>query len=335
VADDEQQLHGALGDAADAPDVSVVVATYRRGASLLDTIGDVLANVGPRHELIVVDQSPTLAVDVASELDRLAASGHIRYLRVSPPNLPYARNVGVCRARGRVVAFCDDDVRVGPDFLARHLACYVDPTVGAVAGGVRLEGTDRDGCGSPLGAAVGQLLKDGGFTANFHRDIPCDVDFGMGCNMSFRRTALMAIGGFDERYRGNFLREEGDAFARVRRVGYRVRFEPSAKCLHLGAPAGGTRNEALEERLLVGFGNETLFFLNACRRRDLGWFLVRMARMIYGNMRSQFGWRQPGWAVRACGEILRGAASYFWRDPRELSRQSQMSGHRHGGVRAA
>ena len=303
-----------------------MVATYRRSASLLDTIGDLLVNIGPSYEVIVVDQSPAVAAQVAFALDRLVATGQIRYLRVSPANLPYARNIGLCRALGEVVVYCDDDVRVGPGFLAWHVACYSDPSVGAVAGGVRLEGTDHDGAGSAPGDAVGRLLKDGSFTANLHHETPCDVDFGMGCNMSFRRSALTAIGGFDERYRVNFFREESDVFARVKRAGYRVRFEPRAFCLHLRAPTGGARTEDLGERLFATFSNETLFFLHVCRRRYLGLFLLRMARMIYGNWRSRYGWRRPGWAARACGEMLRGAAIYVWKDPREVSVRSQASG---------
>lgn len=304
------------------PAVSVVIPTYLRGPMALDTVRDLLACHVSSAELIVVDQSPAPPSESANGLEELVRGGAITYIHALPPSLPYARNIGLRHAHADVIVFCDDDIRVGPDFLERHLACYEDPVVGAVAGGVRLLGADDDGCGSDPGQPVGRLYTDGSFTANFHHDVPQDVDHGMGCNMSFRRQALIRAGGFDERYQGNFFREDSDAFARVKRLGYRARFEPRAACVHLRTAHGGSRAADIEERLLVTVRNETLFFLNACKRRHLWRFLNRMARWAYSVWRLQLPERGPAWLVRAAGEMVAGAWSWLRDDPLELSRSA-------------
>jgi GT2 family glycosyltransferase len=310
-----------MHDIALKPAVSVVIATYGRGQYLLDTVHDLLRNNALRFELIVVDQSETLDPPTMSTISALCTSGQIDYVAISPPNLPYARNVGLGRARGDIIVYCDDDVRVGPDFLAHHVAAYRDPEVGGLAGRVLLEGAGTDGSTREHDEPVGRLFPNGNYSSHFHSEHAAEVDFGMGCNMSFRRTALTAIGGFDERYRVNFFREEGDAFARIRRSGYRVRFEPRAVCVHRRVAVGGARHADAPKRLLAMFCNETLLFLNVCSRREAGSFLVRMSSMIRGNWHTATGLRGLVWPIRAYFEIARALALFVFRRPDYLSRR--------------
>ena len=78
--------------------------------------------------------------------------------------------------------------------------------------------------------------------------------------MSFRRSALEEIDGFDPSFEGNALWEESDVCFRLRRQGYQIRFEPRAALDHLIAPAGGCREKMLWDS---GFSyqNETLFHI--------------------------------------------------------------------------
>ena len=55
--------------------------------------------------------------------------------------------------------------------------------------------------------------------------------------MLVRRKAFEEVGGFDERF---FLyAEESDLAARLRRRGWRIRFEPGARGVHPGGASGG------------------------------------------------------------------------------------------------
>jgi GT2 family glycosyltransferase len=266
-----------------APLASVVISTYNRSALLVDTIEMIVANEYPHIELVVVDQTPHHPEEVRLRLEESWHKYRYRYLRLPFPNLPVARNVGIRRSNGQILIFCDDDVVVAPDYVASHVRCYGDPNIGAVAGRVV---SAMDGALSHPSGLIGRLNRDGTFIANFHRSDRTDVDFGMGCNMSFRRSALTRAGGFDERYTGGFYREEGDAFARVKQLGYRVVFEPGAALEHLATAEGGCRKDRYVPRMYSVFRNETLFFLNCLDRRHLPQFVHRLLRWMYATVRS-------------------------------------------------
>jgi N-acetylglucosaminyl-diphospho-decaprenol L-rhamnosyltransferase len=71
------------------------------------------------------------------------------------------------------------------------------------------------------------------------------VDWVSGACMMARRTALEAVGGFDERY---FLYwEDADLCRRLRNTGQTVRYVPAAKVMHVGARSSDS-NRALATR---------------------------------------------------------------------------------------
>ena len=74
--------------------VSVIVATYNRGATLADTIESVLKSDYPRFELVVVDQTAHYPAAVERRLRALQERHGYRHLQLPAANLPLARNVG-------------------------------------------------------------------------------------------------------------------------------------------------------------------------------------------------------------------------------------------------
>src|SRR5256885_10298162 len=106
--------------------VSVVVATHDRPAALAACLAS-LARLEPPpggFEVVVVDDgSPDPPDDVlAAAADRL----DVRLVRRERSGGPaIARNDGVQQARGRVLAFTDDDCRADPAWL-RAPAAAVD-----------------------------------------------------------------------------------------------------------------------------------------------------------------------------------------------------------------
>lgn len=113
-------------------DVSVVIATHlvERYDQLLAALDSVHAQSLPPREVIVV-------VDGCAEVGRrLTERAGPEQVLVLPTNrgLSAVRNAGVARARGRWVAFLDDDAVAERDWLARLLAgCH--EAGGAGAGG--------------------------------------------------------------------------------------------------------------------------------------------------------------------------------------------------------
>lgn len=103
------------------PDVTVVIPTHNRLDLVPATIASVLNQQGVRLQVVVVDDGSTdgsgawLAL-LAARDSRIEIVRHER-----PRRLPAARNAGMGRARGRWVAFCDDDDLWAPDKLAAQL----------------------------------------------------------------------------------------------------------------------------------------------------------------------------------------------------------------------
>lgn len=105
------------------PSFSLIVATYGRAQVLEPLVASLLAQSCRDFEVIVADQNPddrvTPFLRPLSEAGLLAA-----HIRLDQPNLSKARNAGLSVARGRYVAFPDDDCWYEPGTLAaalRHL----------------------------------------------------------------------------------------------------------------------------------------------------------------------------------------------------------------------
>ena len=99
--------------------VSVVLPTYRREELLCAALEDVLAFKYPDLEIIVVDQTPEHAPGTRAFLD--AVADRVRLIRQPRPHVVTALNAGVAAARGEIVLFLDDDVRIAdPDFVRAH-----------------------------------------------------------------------------------------------------------------------------------------------------------------------------------------------------------------------
>ena len=183
---------------------SVIIATYGRDSFLVNTIRSALLQDYPGFELLVVDQSADHAPEVTTFL-RTVDDPRYSYHLVTPPSLPAARNFGLARARGEIAIYIDDDVVLDPGFIEAHVKAYerAEP-VAAVGGRIRVPG-------KPVSTHLLAFRADASYSGGF--DIPDEgeLETVLGCNMSFRRSALEEIGGFDPSYEGNALWEEFDA----------------------------------------------------------------------------------------------------------------------------
>jgi GT2 family glycosyltransferase len=292
--------------AAPALTVSVVIPTFRRPRY----VAECLAHLERLHtaplEVLVVDASPDPATRRVVE-----AHPGVRYLRneLGAGTTPESRGIGVAHARGDVVAFVDDDAYVDPDWLDELLAPYADPAVVGVGGRIvnGQPGEDREGLDR-----IGRLLPDGRLTGYFAADPgrPIEVDHLLGATMSYRRAALLDVGGVHGRYPGPCVCEETDIALRQRALGRRLVFTPRAVVRHVSAPYAG-RGDRFDRRydfyrrrnhqaMLVRVYGPTA---PVTRRhtwtvlREEGGRLRWMARALLGRVRGDDG-RRPGLAQR-------------------------------------
>ena len=102
-----------------APCVSVIVTTNKRVKLLAETLNSVLSQTYADFELIVVDN---MSEDGTREYVTGITDPRVRHFR--NPNfgiIAANRNFGIRQARGKYIAFCDDDDLWFPDKLDRQV----------------------------------------------------------------------------------------------------------------------------------------------------------------------------------------------------------------------
>jgi O-antigen biosynthesis protein len=199
----------------DAPLVSVVICTYNGAATLPECLEGVRALDYPRVETIVVDDGST---------DESAAISHsfgARVISTENQGLSAARNSGLLEARGQIVAYLDDDARPDPAWLTYLVRAFAT-TRHAAIGGPNIPPPDDTGVAACVanapGGPVHVLLTD------------TEAEHLPGCNMAFRREALLAVGGFDPRFR--VAGDDVDICWRLREQGMTLGFHAAAMVWH-------------------------------------------------------------------------------------------------------
>src|SRR5262249_26842141 len=89
--------------------ISVVIATRDRGGQVVSAAQSVLADSRGDLEVMVIDQSSTLATAEAVRRSDLTADPRFAYRKVSTTGLSRGRNEGTRLARSEIVAYTDDD----------------------------------------------------------------------------------------------------------------------------------------------------------------------------------------------------------------------------------
>jgi glycosyltransferase involved in cell wall biosynthesis len=113
--------------------VSIVLATYDRPDDLREALTSLTTQATKRPvEIIVVDNHP------ASGLTPPIIAGFKEVTLVSEvrQGLAYARNAGICAARGEIIVTTDDDVVAPSDWLERVIAPLSSADVSCVTGNV-------------------------------------------------------------------------------------------------------------------------------------------------------------------------------------------------------
>lgn len=216
---------------ADPPRASVVVVTKNRAASLARALEALRRLDHPDHEVVVVDHGST--DDTAEVAARLGAR------RVECPaerGIAGCRQLGAEAARGEIVAMCDDDCVPAADWLTRLSAALADPAVGLVGGEVINHGF------SPAQQRKGRTRSVGPNGRLAWADDPATAEFFGNANLGFRRSAFLAVGGYDTFFHTG---AEIDLALTFREHGYRVIYEPKAVVDHYFTGVSYKRNRLL------------------------------------------------------------------------------------------
>ena len=206
--------------------LSVVIASYNRGALLLRLLGQLAEQRLPRgsFEVVVVDDGST--PPVAAELEAAALDLELTLVTQANTGQAAARHVGLGRARGEVVVILDDDMQVGPEFLSRHLEAHPEGSRNVVLGWIR---PDRALDRMPLFERYHARMLD-----HFVAEVRSGRLALQGTNLctgnvSFRRTDYLSVGGFDVSFKQSHDAELG---VRLQKAGVTLTFSDQAYTLH-------------------------------------------------------------------------------------------------------
>jgi len=218
--------------------IDVVVPVYG-GWELTRRLLETLAAQTVPHRVVVVDNdSPDDSADrVASEWSS------VDLVRMGA-NRGYAAavNAGSAAGSGEAVVVLNNDIEADPSFLERLVApLEQDAGLGMTAPLLLRPGRGQvDGAGLVAdatlaawprlqGRPVAQAGEEDGLLAG-----------PSGAAGAFRREALEAVGGFDERI--FMYQEDLDAVLRLRAAGWGAAFVPDAVAVHLGGSSAGRRS---------------------------------------------------------------------------------------------
>lgn len=218
--------------------LSLIIATYNRAEQLMITLGSVAAQSKnfAQWECIVVDNnSGDNTKERVEEFIKEHPSLNIIYHFESKQGLSHARNAGIERAQGEIIAFIDDDERIAPDFVGAYINLFDNhPTAMAAGGKIIAE--------YPTG-------RPRWMSHYTERPIANPMDFGDyvrpfpkgripgGGNMAMRRELFSKIGVFNTALGRTGKRliggEESDLFERIAEAGLACYYAPRAVMYHI------------------------------------------------------------------------------------------------------
>ena len=207
---DDARTHGAW------PEVSVVVCAFNAADTLEECLTSLERLSYPSVEIIVVDDGSRDETAAIAKRHPVA-----RLIEVEHGGLSVARNVGLAHATGDIVAYTDADVRVEPEWLT----FLVEPMRSsrlAGSGGPNVV-PDED----PWLAQCVARAPGGPSHVLFDDRVAEHVP---GCNMAFRRDALLALGGFNPIF--TKAGDDVDLCWRLQARGWMIGFAPCALVWH-------------------------------------------------------------------------------------------------------
>jgi GT2 family glycosyltransferase len=266
--------------------VSVVVCTMDRPDALARCLDALRQCSPPPAQIVVVDQSA-----------RPAAPDGVEYVHMAERGVSRGRNRGARAAEHELLAFTDDDCVPSPEWIGALERGYADGVDGVTGGVLPLPGES--------GVAVSSRTSTARRTFGGRGQTPWDI--GTGGNLSVRRSAFEAVGGFDETLGpGTPARaaEDVDLLYRLANAGFTLLYEPDAVVYH----ELKSRRARVGGRYGYGLGLGTFLarhaargdaYARALRRR----YAAALARRAASGLRHGDGWPAVEGALTLAGIV--------------------------------
>jgi len=200
-------------NATSPPKVSIIVATLNNERTIDECLKAIFELNYPKDflEVVVVDGcSKDATVKTAQKYPAKVIS--------MPLNAPAAYNYAMKMVSNDVLGFIDADAKVEKEWLNKLVACLDDPQVAGVSGGIETWNTEN-----AWARSIGYDLK------NRYARLKKYVVRVATMNLLLKKGVIEAVGGFDENLPSQY---DTDLGFRITSRGYKILFEPNAKCYH-------------------------------------------------------------------------------------------------------
>jgi len=181
---------GAVADRFLRASVDVVIPMRDGAATILNTLASVLAQTSAPCRIFVVDDGST---DGGGRLIRSRQFPSVTVIETPACGVSHARNIGIAHSSAEFIAFLDCDDLWAPDKLeqqlavARHNRDVAVVTCGSISFDMQHRPIPKTHFLPELRGYVFENTLKQGF-----------IRGGLSSNMLVRRSALLAVGGFDE-----------------------------------------------------------------------------------------------------------------------------------------
>lgn len=308
----------------DNPKVAVVVPTYNRCDDLKRCLDSLVAQDYKNFEIIVVDNCST------DETPNLLNKYPVKVIRDGTKNVSYLFNLGIRNTSAELISFINDDTEAVSNWLSEIVKTFKEfKDAGGVGGPTiamckqEIEKMYEELSKKPLLRILakiynglileGNLFKVGYFSlesgaysigasvVNSIKKVkkPIYVDIVSTINLTIKREVFEKIGGFDENF--IWVHPDADMVIRLKKIGYKVVFNPKATVYHYVNPTGDTRVPSYISR---DFG---LFFMRHVRPKTFSGMMRFTLNVLFFN-----GYWIYKFITTRKSTFLRGVSS-FWK----------------------
>ncbi len=292
--------------------ITVVVPTWQRPDYFVRCLESLCSQTRPPDQVLAVmrrDDAPTHAAFQSFLAADASRRGNFFAVEVDTPGFLPPVLAGIANATSDIVAFLDDDAEALPDWLKRIESHYADPRVGGV-GGRYVNIYDGREVFYPSVKVVGKFYWFGRTTGHMYRElvpeIPRDVDYFMGGNMSYRRSILSRVSldlGLNENVAFNY---ELDLGLQVKELGYVLRYDPAAKIRHYSAPRPTVGMRGRTPESVYWYSHNLLYITLKHVRGPRRWLAVAYSFLVGDRM---------GWGLASAAfDMVRNRSMSFRRE---------------------
>ena len=196
------------------PKISVIICTHNSESLIKQCISSIKSQNFPSSEfeiIVIDDESKDNTINIVK------SEGVDNLVLVEPCSLGHARNIGVKKARGKIIAFIDSDC-IAKDGWLKTIKKELETNQG-------ISGPVFNGNPQSLIAWTEYFMEFSEFNEYKKRSI---IDFAPGCNQAYKKDVILNAGGFT-----NSRMSEDVVFGHsLKKLGVKITFVPELQIIH-------------------------------------------------------------------------------------------------------